>query len=77
MRCVPDIKDANMVRQVFDETINIDDSLTITVRVPCAVNKCGIKAGDELVIHRPAVQQEPRTRTTTAANEPLQKKARI
>ena len=46
--------DANMVITVFEKEVAIDDHTKMIVKIPCAVNKRSVTAGDELVLYKAA-----------------------
>ena len=54
MRTVPEQKDSNMTMKTVSTKVVIGDQKPITVSIPCATNTTKVKAGDELVLFKPA-----------------------
>ena len=75
MRVVSKAQGANTAVETFTVPVDIvgkNDS--VNIKIPCAVNTCAIKSGDELVLYVKAVAKEDKDKQVTAAVEPPAKK---
>jgi len=70
MRHSSDKKICNMKMETYTVAVTMHDENTVNVKIPCAVNSKPVHAFDELVVFKPAVAKQEKTKHVQAMMAP-------